>query len=122
MVCDWLVVVAGGSLAYTGPVAGLGSRAADALVVGAGRECRDELDRLVRGLGRDPEIDDERAGTLRVLLEPGEDPSRLAVDVNLAAHRAGIVLHELHHARADLEARFLSLVESANPVSLGGGR
>jgi ABC-2 type transport system ATP-binding protein len=122
MVCDWLVVLAGGALVYEGPVGGLGGRTADSLVIGAGLDRRDELDRLVRGLGHDPEVDDDRIGTLRLVLEPGDDASRLAAELNLAAHRAGIVLHELHHARADLEARFLSLVEVAPSLVEAGGQ
>jgi hypothetical protein len=37
-----------------------------------------------------------------------------ATAINLAAHRAGIVIGELRHERANLESRYLDL------VSLGG--
>ena len=38
------------------------------------------------------------------------DVHRLAIRDQPRAHAAGIVLAELHHQRADLEARYLELV------------
>ena len=43
-------------------------------------------------------------------LADGVDARRLAAEINRRAHTAGIVLAELHHQRADLEARYLELV------------
>jgi hypothetical protein len=55
-------------------------------------------------------VHDEGTGSLRVVLEPGEDAYGLAAAINREAHGAAVVLNELQHVRADLEARFLSLV------------
>jgi ABC-2 type transport system ATP-binding protein len=49
---------------------------------------------------------------LVVALEEGVDAPRLAAEINRRAHTAGIVLTELHHERADLEARYLELVHT----------
>jgi ABC-2 type transport system ATP-binding protein len=45
-----------------------------------------------------------------VVLDGDVDPASLAAEINRRAHRAGIVLAELHYRRADLEARYLNLV------------
>ena len=52
---------------------------------------------------------DDRAGQLRHARRRRR-PARLAGEINRRAHAAGIVLTELHHDRADLEARYLNLV------------
>ena len=83
------------------------------LVVGAGRDCRNQLVAVVRRLGRDGVVHDEGAGSLRVGIEPGEDAHALAAAINREAHASGVVVNELQHIRADLEARFLSLVGEA---------
>jgi ABC-2 type transport system ATP-binding protein len=109
-VCDWLIVVDQGGLVHCGPVEELGAGMDDVLVVGAGRECRDALSEVVRRLGRDGVVHDEGAGSLRIALAPGEDAYALAAAINREAHESGVVVNELQHVRADLEARFLSLV------------
>ena len=48
--------------------------------------------------------------TSLVMLDGDVDAGRLAAEINRRAHTAGIVLAELHHRRADLEARYLELV------------
>jgi ABC-2 type transport system ATP-binding protein len=121
-VCDWLIVVDRGVLVHCGPVDELGAGTDDVLVVGAGRECRDALAAVVRRLGHDGVTHDEAAGSLRIVLTPGEDAYALAAAINREAHASGVVVNELQHVRADLEARFLRLVGVANPVEVGGQR
>ena len=121
-VCDWLIVVDRGGLVHCGPVDELGAGTDDVLVVGAGRECRDALSAVVRRLGHDGVTHDEAAGSLRIVVAPGEDAYALAAAINREAHASGVVVNELQHVRADLEARFLSLVGVANPVDVGGQR
>jgi hypothetical protein len=84
--------------------------------VGAGRDHSDELRRIITGLGHESELHDVDSGSLRLVLGDDDDPRRVAAAINLAAHRAGIVVHELQLVRADLEARYLSL------VGMGGQR
>ena len=50
-----------------------------------------------------------------VMLDDDVDPARLAAEINRRAHAAGIVLSELHYRRADLEARYLNLVNQIDP-------
>jgi len=109
-VCDWLIVVDQGGLVHCGPVDELGAGTDDVLVVGAGRDCRERLAEVIHRFGRDGVVHDEGAGSLRIVLEPGEDAHALAAAINREAHESGVVLNELQHVRADLEARFLSLV------------
>ena len=109
-VCDWLIVVDQGGLVHCGPVDELGAGSDDVLVVGAGRDSRELLSGVVRGVGRDAVAHDEGAGSLRIALTPGEDSYALAAAINREAHRLGVVVNELQHVRADLEARFLSLI------------
>jgi ABC-2 type transport system ATP-binding protein len=109
-VCDWLIVVDRARLVHCGPVDGLGAGTAGALVVGAGRDRRDALVSIVRRLGRGTVTHDDAAGSLRVELDPSDDAYALAAAINRAAYESGVVVNELQHVRADLEARFLSLV------------
>jgi ABC-2 type transport system ATP-binding protein len=109
-VCDWLLVVDQGGLVHCGPVAELGAGTDDVVGVGAGRDCRARLAEVIHRLGRDGVVHDEGAGSLRLVLAPGEDAYTLAAAINRDAHESGVVLNELQHVRADLEARFLSLV------------
>jgi ABC-2 type transport system ATP-binding protein len=112
-VCDWLVVVDRGGLVHCGPLTTLGG-ASDALVVAAGREHTDGLECVIRTLGLQPELHDPDTGAWRLLVDESHDMRATATAINLAAHRAGIVVGELRHQRANLESRYLDL------VSLGG--
>ena len=112
-VCDWLVVVDRGGLVHSGPVTTLGG-ANDVLVVAAGRGDSEGLGHVIRALGRDVEIHDPQTGAWRVVINTGDDAQAVAAAINLGAHRAGIVVHELQHVRANLESRYLDL------VSVGG--
>ena len=109
-VCDWLIVVDHGGLVHCGPVAELGAETEDVLVVGAGRDHSGRLAGVIHGLGRESVVHDEAAGSLRIVLARGEDAYALAAAINREAHASGVVVNELQHVRADLEARFLSLV------------
>ena len=109
-VCDWLIVVDQGGLVHCGPVDELGAGTDDVLVVGAGRESRERLLDVLHRMDRDGVVHDEGAGSLRIVLAPAEDAYALAAAINREAHASGVVLNELQHVRADLEARFLSLV------------
>jgi ABC-2 type transport system ATP-binding protein len=63
-----------------------------------------------------------RAGTeVTITLDADVDPARLAAEVNRRAHAAGIALVELHHQRADLEARYLDLIRTRTTTT-GGPR
>jgi ABC-2 type transport system ATP-binding protein len=109
-VCDWLVVVDRGGLVHSGPMSALGGDVDDVLVIGAGVERSDDLADVVTGLGRSVDRHDPEQGSLRVRITDGDEPRTVAAEINAAAHRAGIVVHELHHVQADLEARYLNLV------------
>ena len=55
---------------------------------------------------------ERRDDHLVLTLADGVDAHRLASEINRRAHTAGIVLTVLHHERADLEARYLELVNN----------
>ena len=108
-VCDWLIVLDHGGLVHLGPPETLGGTV-ESLVLridGAGR--LDDLAAIARSAQLPVTVDTDR-GELTVALDGDVDPARLAGEINRRAHAAGIVLTELHHARADLEARYLNLV------------
>src|SRR4051812_40004816 len=100
-VCDWLIVVDEGGLVHCGPVAELAAGTDDVLVVGAGRACREQLADVIRRFGHEPVVHDEGTGSLRIVLEPGEDAYGLAAAINREAHGSAVVLNELQHVRAD---------------------
>ena len=106
-VCDWLIVIDGGRLAFQGPAADLLDRAGASLVVAP--EHLADLDRL-RGLlalaGHASEQGDDH---LQIAVN-GDDPRGLAAAVNRAAGGGGIVLAELRVARTSLEDRYLTMV------------
>ncbi|MGH9136420.1 MAG: ABC transporter ATP-binding protein [Acidimicrobiales bacterium] len=116
-VCDWLIVLDHGGLVHLGTPESLGgtadtlvlrpfdpSQLADLAVITGSAELpvRHEGDALVVTLDGDGDV----------------DAARLAAEINRRAHAAGIVLAELHHSRADLEARYLNLV---NPYTAPQG-
>jgi ABC-2 type transport system ATP-binding protein len=116
-VCDWLVVLDRGGVVHLGTPGTLGGTS-DTLVLrpdAAGR-----IDDLAAIVGSSGLAVDLRGGQLVVDVADGVDAQRLAAEINRRAHAAGIVLTELHHARADLEARYLELVN--NHVIHGGIR
>lgn len=109
-ICDWLVVLDHGGLVHLGTPESLGPTA-DSLVLAPGAGSRlDDLEVLVRSSGFPV---DREHNTLVVTLDHKVDAPRLAADINSRAHAAGIVLRELHHRRADLEARYLTMVNAS---------
>jgi ABC-2 type transport system ATP-binding protein len=107
-VCDWLIVLDRGGLVHLGTPESLGG-ASDALVL---RSESVQLDDLAAIAGSSGLTIERRNDDLVLTLVDGVDPHRLAAELNRRAHAAGIVLTELHHERADLEARYLELVNN----------
>jgi ABC-2 type transport system ATP-binding protein len=106
-VCDWLIVLDHGGLVHLGTPESLGGTS-DALVLRADRAGQlDDLAAIAGSSGLPVERHDD---TLVVTLGDEIDAAHLAAEINRRAHTAGIVLAELHHQRADLEARYLELV------------
>ena len=106
-VCDWLIVIDDGRLAYEGPAAELLDRTGTTLVVAP--EHPGDLERLravLAAAGHDAEPDD--AGLLVAVDDA--DPRTLAARLNRAAAADGIVLAELRVARTSLEDRYLTMV------------
>jgi ABC-2 type transport system ATP-binding protein len=106
-ICDWLIVLDHGGLVHLGTPESLGGTS-DTLVLRAGEPGQlDDLAVIAGSSGLPIKlVDDQVVLTIR----DGVDPHRLAAEINRRAHTAGIVLAELHHERADLEARYLELV------------
>jgi ABC-2 type transport system ATP-binding protein len=106
-VCDWLIVLDHGGLVHLGTPESLGGTD-DTLVLASV-----DADRVgdLAAIAGSTELPIRREGDrLVVTVDGGVDVGRLAAEVNRRAHAAGIVLSELHHERADLEARYLALV------------
>jgi ABC-2 type transport system ATP-binding protein len=106
-VCDWLIVLDHGGLVHLGTPESLGATS-DTLVVRADESGRLDDLAVIAGSSGLPirRVDDH----LVLTVGDGVDAIRLAAELNRRAHAAGIVLAELHHERADLEARYLELV------------
>jgi ABC-2 type transport system ATP-binding protein len=106
-VCDWLIVLDHGGLVHLGTPESLGATS-DTLVVRADESGRLDDLAVIAGSSGLPirRVDDH----LVLTVGDGVDATRLAAELNRRAHAAGIVLAELHHERADLEARYLELV------------
>lgn len=112
-VCDWLIVIDGGSLVYQGPSQGFLGRAM-AVVALAPERSRD-LERLARLARAEGHQADRDGAELLVPVDAagGADPRAVAVALNRAAIEEGIVLAELHVRRPTLETEYLALVEGA---------
>ena len=107
LVCDWLVVVDRGGLVHAGPASALGAQQA-VLVIGAGPDDRRQLIEIAAAGGHEVVPDDGH--TVRVIVPGGHDAGEIAAEINAAAHARRIVLREIRHERADLESRYLQLV------------
>jgi ABC-2 type transport system ATP-binding protein len=106
-VCDWLIVLDHGGLVHLGAPESLGGTS-DAIVLRADRP--GQLDDLAVIAGSSGLPVERHEDQLVVTVGDGVDAALLAVEINRRAHAAGIVLAELHHRRADLQARYLELV------------
>jgi len=106
-VCDWLIVIDGGRLAFQGPAAELADRAGTRLVV-APEHPRD-VDRLAALLVAAGHENQAVDGHLAIAVN-GTEPRELAAAVNRTASAGGIVLAELHTAHISLEDRYLTMV------------
>jgi ABC-2 type transport system ATP-binding protein len=106
-VCDWLIVLDHGGLVHLGAPESLGGTS-DRLVLRAGEPGQlDDLAVIAGSSGLPIKLVDDQ---VVLTISDDVDPHRLAAEINRRAHTAGIVLAELHHERADLEARYLELV------------
>ncbi|HEY9316170.1 AAA family ATPase [Williamsia sp.] len=111
-VCDWLVVLDHGGLVYAGTPESLGATA-DCLILAPDSEADlDDLEVIARASGL---TTDRADGHVIVMLTDAVDARRMAAELNRRAQVAGMVLVELHHRRADLEARYLGMINSAAP-------
>ena len=108
-VCDWLIVLDHGGLVHLGPPESLGESVASLVVRIDDSSRLDDLTAIAGSANLPVTVDAERA-QLTLTLDEDVDAARLAGEINRRAHVAGILLTELHHHRADLEARYLNLV------------
>lgn len=122
-VCDWLVVLDRGGLAYAGAPGALGLRRTILRAEAADPGDRDPLIAVARRAGLDP--DPATAdGALRIPLPEGVDRRAVAARLNAAAHEAGITLSSLVADEPDLEERYLEVLSATPTVttSTGGTR
>jgi ABC-2 type transport system ATP-binding protein len=109
-VCDWLIVVDHGGLVHLGSPDLLGART-NTLVLRADDVGRlDDLHAIAGSTELPVHVYD---GSLYISLPDHVDAHQLAAEINRRAHVAGIILTELHHEWANLEARYLDMVGGA---------
>ncbi|MET0147105.1 MAG: ATP-binding cassette domain-containing protein [Ilumatobacteraceae bacterium] len=110
-VCDFLIVIEGGAGVFAGPAAEFVGGAEPTIAV-APEHVRDVelLARLLAAEGFDVERREDRL----FVDAGGRDARALAVAVNRLAHEHGLVLAELEQHRANLQDRYLSLVEGGS--------
>jgi ABC-2 type transport system ATP-binding protein len=137
-ICDWIIVVDQGRLAYQGPPDGLlavGARRATLrperpgdvgmladLVAGLGLGVERDGDRVHATLSRAPlpaPRDGREHGPTGVGAPPGLREA--LADVNRAAHARGITLVEITPERVTLEERYTGLVSGAAPARTDAG-
>jgi ABC-2 type transport system ATP-binding protein len=126
-ICDWLVAVEHGRLAYCGPADNL--MAADTTAVLLRPEKPEQLETLARlvyetvaGRGTAPAASAYRDGDrIRLALAgAGEsDATAVVADLNRAAARLGVTLVEITPVRTSLEERYSGLVESGAQPAQG---
>ena len=107
-VCDWLIVIDHGGLVYLGRPELLAGTESLVLRTAEPSDLA-ILHSMVVSTHLPVAMTD---GGVVVTLNDDVDPAGLAAEINRRAHAAGIVLSELHHQRADLEARYLNLVSN----------
>ena len=115
-VSDWLIVIDHGGLVHLGTPESLAG-AGEALVLRTADPAdTPTLHTMVNSTNLRVEVDGD---DVLVMLDGDVDPAHLAAEINRRAHTAGIVLSELHYRRADLEARYLNLVNQVDPPQGG---
>jgi ABC-2 type transport system ATP-binding protein len=109
-VCDWLVMIDHGRVAFQGPANELLGRGVTSLAVASERPS--DLGRLRELLiARGHQVKGDGNGKGELIVDVGTaDPGRLAAAVNRAAFDAGLVLVELRARRTNLEDRYLALM------------
>ncbi|HWH93334.1 MAG TPA: ABC transporter ATP-binding protein [Baekduia sp.] len=109
-ICDWLIVIDAGRIAYNG--------SADAFSVAGHAEIAvcpisaadlEAVARIADALG----VAFEQRGDGLVVRTEGGDPRALAAELNRAAATAGVVLAEIHVRRPTLESTYLRSLERA---------
>jgi ABC-2 type transport system ATP-binding protein len=109
-VCDWLIVIDGGRIAYSGSADGFpGAGQAEIAVSPISSDDLSTVARIADGLG----VAFEQRADRLVVRADGLDPRALAADLNRAAAAAGVVLAELHVRRPTLESAYLRTIEGA---------
>ncbi len=113
-VCDWLVVLDKGGLAYAGAPTSLGFRHVVLSAEAVDPRYLDPLVEIARRVHLDPDasvVD----GALRIVLPDDADPRTAAARLNAAASEAGITLCSLATHEPDLEERYLGVLNSTEP-------
>ena len=107
-VCDWLIVIERGAGVFAGPAIEFAGGASATLTVSP-EHAADvaQLGRLLAAEGHDIDVDD---GSVLVHLDD-RDPRTVGASVNRLAAEHGLVLAELSARTANLQDRYLSLVE-----------
>ncbi|GAA1814307.1 ABC transporter ATP-binding protein [Luedemannella flava] len=109
-VCDWLIIINRGTLAYQGPTAQFAARAGARLVALAADHA--EAARLADLLTTAGHTVDRAGDEVAVDLD-GRDAPSLGAHVNRFAHDRGIVLAGLREQRPSLEDQVLALIGGA---------
>jgi ABC-2 type transport system ATP-binding protein len=103
-VCDWLIVIDGGRVTYTGPAAGFVSHAATQVSLMPLDD--DDLSALA-DIVASRELRFERGGDQIVVHIDGAEPRAMAAALTRAAVLAGIDLADVHIERPTLESTYL---------------
>jgi ABC-2 type transport system ATP-binding protein len=110
-ICDWLVIIDGGRLLYSGPAAEFGTATDPELVLcPVDADALGQLRDLVATRGFATRIED---GALLVPVGTG-DGRALAGSLNGAAAAGGIVLSEVRVQRPTLESAYLDMLEGVH--------
>jgi ABC-2 type transport system ATP-binding protein len=109
-VCDWLIVVDRGGLVYVGPAIGLGANDTTLVLATASHQL-EQLAGLIERRGYELVASSGDAEVVSVRVPDDCVATELGRELNAAAHADGIVLHEIRFDRADLEQRYLELVQ-----------
>jgi ABC-2 type transport system ATP-binding protein len=106
-VCDWLIVIDGGRVTYTGPAAGFVSHATQVTLAPVRHDDLSALTAVIAGRGLRFEHDGDRI----VVEVDGAEPRAMAAGLIRAAVRGGVDLAEVQVERPTLETRYLDRLE-----------